>query len=61
MKMILMPLSFLGLLLTVVPSFFVLKGTMEWNLHAQLMFAGMVLWFGTAPFWMNKEESKIED
>ncbi|MBN1294876.1 MAG: hypothetical protein JXB48_23775 [Candidatus Latescibacteria bacterium] len=61
MKQILITASFLGLLLTVAPSFMVLKGAIDWNLHAQLMFTGMILWFGTAPFWMNKEKTNIED
>ena len=57
MRVLLVCISCLGLILTVVPSFFVLTQQMAWTLHVQLMFAGMILWFGTAPFWMNKEET----
>ena len=53
MKNLMKSISALGLLLTVVPSFLVLDGHIAWNLHAQLMFAGMVLWFVSAPFWMK--------
>lgn len=56
MKNTLRVLSAAGLALTVIPSFLVWYGAMPWRTHAQLMFAGMVLWFATAPFWMNKEE-----
>ena len=42
--------SICGLLLTVVPSFFVLYGKITWDLHATLMLIGMILWFTTAPF-----------
>ena len=56
MKIVVMMFSFMGLALTVVPSFFVLTRQMTWTLHAQLMFIGMVLWFVTTPFWMNKEK-----
>jgi hypothetical protein len=47
-------ISFLGLVLTVAPSFFVLAGRIDWSLHSKLMLAGMILWFATAPFWMKK-------
>ena len=47
--------SITGLFLTVIPSFLVWYGVIEWNLHAGLMFAGMVMWFATAPLWINKK------
>ncbi|MDP2982999.1 MAG: hypothetical protein Q8O92_06705 [Candidatus Latescibacter sp.] len=55
MKKVLIVLSFLGLALTVIPAFFVFYGAVSWNTHANLMFAGMVMWFVTAPFWMGKK------
>ncbi len=55
MKIVLIILSVIGLLLTVVPSFLVLYQQITWNLHANLMFVGMVLWFLTAPFWMKTD------
>lgn len=53
MKYFLKSVSLVGLLLTVVPSFLVLNGRIVWDLHAQLMLAGMILWFASAPFWMK--------
>ena len=46
-------ISILGLLFTVVPSFFVLYGRLSWDSHALCMAIGMVLWFVSAPFWMK--------
>lgn len=56
MKIVLMILSFIGLGLTVVPAFLVFAGTIEWETHANLMMAGTILWFITAPFWMKKDK-----
>jgi hypothetical protein len=53
MTAILKLVSLLGLVLTVVPAFLVLYGTMEWRTHSHLMLLGLVLWFGTAPLWMK--------
>ncbi len=54
MKNFLKVLSYLGLGLTVVPAFFVFYGQISWSTHAQLMMAGTLLWFLTAPFWIRK-------
>lgn len=54
MKGLLKVASAVGLVLTVVPSFLVLSGYMNWETHSLLMIVGMILWFGTAPFWMKK-------
>lgn len=59
MKKILQILSLIGLALTVVPSFFVLLSGMPWKTHAQLMFAGMIIWFITAPFWMKSRPGEM--
>ena len=56
MGIIMKVLSYIGLGLTVVPSFLVWFEKMPWRLHVQLMFVGMILWFVTAPLWMNKEK-----
>ena len=54
MKKWLIALSAVGLALTVVPSFLVFAQKIAWQTHANLMIAGAVLWFSTAPFWMKK-------
>ena len=56
MQTILKILSYIGLLLTVVPSFLVFAGVIELSFHKILMLIGTLLWFGTAPFWLNKSE-----
>jgi hypothetical protein len=57
MKAALIILSFLGLALTLFPSFLVFTGTITWTAHTHLMFAGMVIWFVTAPFWLGKKHA----
>lgn len=47
--------SFAGLALTVGPAFLVFSGTIPWSTHATLMGVGALLWFATAPFWMQEE------
>lgn len=56
MRSILKLVSFIGLLLTVVPSFLVFSELIELSFHKTLMLIGTLLWFFTAPFWMNKQE-----
>ncbi len=53
MTVLLKLLSFVGLALTVGPAFLVFTGATSWETHATLMLVGTVLWFGTAPFWME--------
>ncbi len=48
-------ISFVGLILTVAPSFFVLFGKVEFEMHKELMLTGTVFWMLTAPFWMNEK------
>ncbi len=57
MKPLLRILSYVGLLLTVIPSILVFAGSISLELHKQLMTVGMLLWFLTAPFWMNLKEA----
>ena len=53
MTVILKILSYVGLGLTIVPSALLLAGFPSTR-HALLATIGMVLWFVTAPFWINK-------
>ena len=55
MKNILKIISLAGLVLTIVPSMLVFKGVIDLKLHYNLMIVGMVLWFGSAPFWMKSK------
>ena len=56
MNVVLKILSYLGLGLTLVPSVLLLTGYASPQ-HALLATIGMVLWFATAPFWINKSSS----
>ena len=53
MKVILGLSAVAGLVMTIVPSILVFAGMLPWRTHTQFMFAGMVLWFLCAPFWMK--------
>lgn len=56
MKFIIKLLSFLGLALTIIPVFFVLNGSIGDDTYKNLMLAGTLIWFFTAPFWIfNKK------
>lgn len=59
MKRVLQIISFIGLLLTIIPSTLVYAGKIEIQMHFTLMIVGMVLWFATAPFWMKSQ--KLEE
>jgi hypothetical protein len=48
MKIILGVAGAVGLLLTIVPSILVAAGQLEWQTHAHLMTAGMIVWFVAA-------------
>ncbi|MEX0882686.1 MAG: hypothetical protein WDZ72_04365 [Cyclobacteriaceae bacterium] len=61
MKLLIKILSYLGLGLTLFPSFLLFSGIIESGTCKQLMMFGTVLWFITAPFWMNKNQSSEED
>ncbi|MDI1321901.1 MAG: hypothetical protein PSV36_04080 [Algoriphagus sp.] len=58
MKTLLKLLSFIGLVLTGLPSilFFMEKIELETSHH--LMTVGMIIWFVTAPFWINAKVDK---
>ncbi|MDN3669452.1 hypothetical protein QWY93_08925 [Echinicola jeungdonensis] len=58
MKTIIKILSLLGLLMTLLPSFFVFKEVITADQCKILMFIGTVVWFVTAPRWMNKKEEE---
>jgi hypothetical protein len=60
MKLTLKLISFIGLLLTVVPSFLVYSGTIAFTQHKTLMLIGTLLWFTTAPFWLGIPEQQAD-
>jgi hypothetical protein len=56
MKTVAIILSVIGLLLTITPSFLHFFGQITWARHAQLMFAGMIVWFVFAPIWYFRKK-----
>jgi hypothetical protein len=50
-------ISYVGLLLTLVPAFLVFFQKIDLSTNKYLMLLGTVLWFGSAPLWMNKSKS----
>ena len=56
MNTILRIVSFIGLVLTIVPSVLVFMEKLDWETHALLMAVGTLLWFATSPFWMRKRK-----
>jgi len=57
MKTILKIISYCALAATVVPSSLVYTGTIELELHKTIMLVGMIVWFLTAPFWMDRKNT----
>lgn len=53
MKVLLRIGAAIGLVLTIVPSFLVFLHLISWRTHADLMTAGMLIWFATAT-WYRK-------
>lgn len=47
-------ISYIGLGLTVVPSILLLSDGFDDLQYQMLAIVGMVLWFATAPFWINR-------
>ncbi|MEQ9824390.1 MAG: hypothetical protein ABQ298_08400 [Puniceicoccaceae bacterium] len=57
MKTLLKLLSYLALLLVVVPPIFYLAGSIEKPTMSNLMLAGTLVWFATVPFWMGRKRT----
>ena len=54
-RRILQTISFLGLVVSVLPAFLVFGGVVSKQTHAHLMVVGMLMWFGTATFWIRRD------
>jgi len=53
-------ISFVALGFTLIPSFLVFAGIISADQCKNLMFAGTVVWFVTAPKWMNKKSEEVD-
>lgn len=56
MKNILKKLSYLALVITIVPAFLALAGEIDDATYKIWMLAGTFGWFFTAPFWVFKKK-----
>ena len=54
-KLILQIISFIWLAISIIPAFLVFGGILAKDIYLQLMIVGMVLWFGTAVFWIKPD------
>jgi len=60
MRKLLLPISLIGLLLTILPSILVFSGTLTLSSHKFYMTIGMILWFASASI-LFKEDDTTED
>jgi len=58
MSMLLKILAYVGLVLTLIPAILFFQGSVDRELLQHLATAGMLLWFFTAPFWINKKQGQ---
>lgn len=58
MKTLLILLSLIGLGLTGIPSVLYFMGIIELESSHHLMTLGMIIWFVSAPFWINAKVDK---
>ncbi|MEJ2618138.1 MAG: hypothetical protein P8Z35_24485 [Ignavibacteriaceae bacterium] len=56
MKLLVKFISYICLGLTLIPSFLVFTGNISLDFNKTLMFIGTIIWFVSAPSWMNKTE-----
>lgn len=56
MRKVLITISVIGLMLTIIPSILVFTQNMTMDTHKQLMAVGMIMWFGTAVFWIKEQD-----
>lgn len=53
-------ISFLSLAGTIIPSFLVFFGELDNQSNKLIMAISMVLWFFTAPFWINGNRNQTQ-
>jgi hypothetical protein len=54
MKSLVKFISYVGLALTLIPSFLVFAGNISLDSGKIFMLIGTIVWFVSAPSWMNK-------
>ncbi len=58
MKSLIKIISYISLGLTLIPSFLVFTGNISFDSNKMLMFIGTIIWFISAPSWMNKTDNE---
>lgn len=58
MKTLVKVISFIGLGLSIIPAILVFQQIITPDTCKMLMTAGTIMWFTTAPSWMNKTEEE---
>ena len=51
-------ISYLALVGTIIPSLLVFFGDLDQQTNKYIMASAMLIWFGTAPFWINKKSGE---
>ncbi len=59
MNIILKIISYLALAGTIVPALLVFSGDMDLQTNKNIMAISMVVWFVTAPLWINKKSDEV--
>ncbi|MEX1241190.1 MAG: hypothetical protein WEB30_15810 [Cyclobacteriaceae bacterium] len=57
MDKILKALSVIGLILSLLPALLSFNGVISFEQFKILLLTGTILWFSTAPFWINKKKA----
>jgi hypothetical protein len=58
MDKILKLLSVIGLILSLLPAFLTFYGVISFGQYTLLLLIGSMLWFATAPSWINKKAAE---
>lgn len=51
-------ISYLALACTIIPSLMVFFGDLDLQMNKTIMTISMIIWFVTAPFWINKKSDE---
>ncbi len=58
MKLLVKLISYISLGLTLIPSFLVFTGDLSLDYSKMLTLAGTIIWFVSAPSWVNKKREE---
>lgn len=58
MNILLKTISYVALAGTIVPALLVFSGNMDFQTNKNIMVISMVVWFVSAPFWINKKSDE---